>query len=116
MKHDIENQPANIRVKDSISNDLLEENSKEDEMLRWKLAESDMPALPMYGQSNEMSRLVAEQSESKTQSQQHRFISSQSSPTTPGKCKARLGYLSSGKASNSKLEMTNELLICDDIV
>ena len=76
LKHDIENQPANIRVRDSISNDLLEENSKEDEMLRWKLAESDMPALPMYGQSNEMSRLVAEQSESKTVSQQHRFISS----------------------------------------
>ena len=49
LKHDIENQPANIRVRDSISNDLLEENSKEDEMLRWKLAESDMPALPMYG-------------------------------------------------------------------
>ena len=76
MKHDIEHQPANINVRDSISNDLLEENSKEDEMLRWKLAESDMPALPMYGQSNEMSRLVAEQSESKTVSKEHRFISS----------------------------------------
>ena len=101
MKHDLDSHRKGPGTGHSISNDLLKEDSDHDEMLRWKLAESDMPAPPKYRQSNDMSRLVAEQSESKSVSQHHRFMSSQSSPTTPGKCKARLGYFSSDKNSNT---------------
>ena len=49
MKHDLETHNPGARFNESISNDLLEENSNQDELLRWKLAESDLPAPPMYG-------------------------------------------------------------------